>query len=228
MRSSFWLLISLAFALPAAAQTAPPPRVEIHYELTRNGSAVAEVVERLEHDNGAYQLTETWKGQGIYRLLGRATRVSKGELSAAGPRPREFVDERSGRDTQRVSFDWSANTITRRYKGETRTEPVAANTQDRLSFLLALTYLSQKGEPMSLPIADARGTSYHTYKPNGRERLATPAGSFDTLKLIRRKDGTGDVSEIWLAAELGYLPVRMLILEHDGTRFEHMVTRIAR
>jgi Protein of unknown function (DUF3108) len=105
---------------------------------------------------------------------------------------------------------------------------VAANTQDRLSFLLALTYLSQKGEPMSLPIADARGTSYHTYKPNGRERLATPAGSFDTLKLIRRKDGTGDVSEIWLAAELGYLPVRMLILEHDGTRFEHMVTRISR
>lgn len=228
MRSSFWLLISLPVALSAAAQSTPPARVEIHYELTHNGSVMAEVVDRLEHGNGAYELTETWKGRGIYRLLGRATRVSKGELASAGPRPREFVDERSGRDTQRVWFDWSANTITRRYKGETRTEPLAAGTQDRLSFLLALSYFSQKGEPVSLYIADGRGMSQHTYKPSGRERLATPAGEFDAVKLIRRKDESGDMSEIWLAADLGYLPVRIVILEHDGTRFEHMATRIVR
>ena len=48
MRSLFWLLVSLPIAAPAAAQTAPPARVELHYELTRNGSTVAEVVERLE------------------------------------------------------------------------------------------------------------------------------------------------------------------------------------
>jgi hypothetical protein len=228
MRSWFWLLISLPVALPAAAQTVPPARIEIHYDLTRNGSTVAEVVERLVHGNGAYELTETWEGRGIYRVLGHATRVSKGDLAAAGPRPREFVDERTGRDTQRVWFDWSAKTITRRYKGATRTEPVPPNTQDRLSFLLALTYLSQKGEPVSLHIADARGMSQHTYKPNGRERLATPAGEFDAVKMIRRKDGTGDVSEIWLAADLGYLPVRIVLLEKDGTRLEHMVTRIVR
>lgn len=228
MRSSFWPLISLPLALGAAAQTAPPARVEIHYELTRNGSTMAEVVERLEHGNGAYQLTETWKGRGIYRLLGRAMRESKGELAAGGPRPREFVDERSGRDTQRVWFDWSASTITRRYKGPTRTEPVPANTQDRLSFLLALAYLSQKGEPVSLYVADGRGMSHHTYTPNGREQLATPAGEFDALKLTRRNPGSGDVSEIWLAADLGYLPVRIVIQEKDGTRYEHVATRIFR
>ena len=43
MRSSFWLLISLPVALAAAAQSPPPARVEIHYELMRNGSAMAEV-----------------------------------------------------------------------------------------------------------------------------------------------------------------------------------------
>lgn len=228
MRSSFWPLISLPLALAAAAQTAPPARVEIHYELTRNGAAMAEVVERLEHGSGAYQLTETWKGRGIYRLLGRAMRVSKGELAASGPRPREFVDERSGRDTQRVWFDWSASTITRRYKGPARTEPVPANTQDRLSFLLALAYLSQKGEPVSLYVADGRGMSHHTYRPNGRERLATPAGEFDAVKLSRRNEGSGDVSELWLAADLGYLPVRIVIQEKDGTRYEHVATRIFR
>ena len=227
MRNWFWLLISLPVALGAAAQTVPPARVEIEYELRRNGSAMADVVERLEHGNGAYVLTENWKGRGVYALLGRARRTSEGSMSADGPRPREYVDERSGRDTQRVSFDWSANTITRRYKGATRTEPVPADTQDRLSFLLALTFYSQKGEPVSFHIADGRGMSRHTYRPNGRERLATPAGEFDTVKLLRKNEGSGELSEIWLAVGRSYLPVRILLVEKDGTRYEHVATRIS-
>jgi Protein of unknown function (DUF3108) len=227
MRSSFWLLSSLALAGAAFAQTLPPARVEIEYELRRNGSAIAEVVERLEHGNGTYQLTETWKGKGIYSLLGRAKRTSEGTLGADGPRPHEYVDERSGRDTQRVSFDWGANTITRRYKGRTRTEPVPANTQDRLSFLFALSFASQKDQPVSFHIADGRGMSRHTYQPNGRERISTPAGEFDTVKVMRKNEGSGEVSEIWLAASRGYLPVRIVVVEQDGTRYEHVATRIS-
>ena len=227
MGKSFWPLISLALAASAAAQNVPPARVKLEYDLLRNGTTVAEVVERLEHGNGSYQLTETWKGKGMYALLGRAKRTSEGSLGAGGPRPRKYVDERSGRDTQRVSFDWSANTITRRYRGQTRTEPVPADTQDRLSFLLALSFSSQKGEPVSFHIADGRGMSRHTYKPNGRERLGTPAGEFDTVKLIRKNEGSGEVSEIWFAVDRGYLPVRIVVVERDGTRYEHVATRIS-
>ena len=227
MRRSSWLLISLPVALSAAAQIAPPARVELEYDLLRNGRVVAEVVERLEHGNGTYQLTEVWRGKGMYALLGRAKRTSEGNLRADGPQPREYIDERSGRDTQRVSFDWTANTITRRYKGNTRTEPVPADTQDRLSFLLALSFRSQKAEPISFHVADGRGMSRHTYKPNGRERLATPAGEFDTVKLHRKNEGSGEVAEIWLAADRGYLPVRIVVVEKDGTRYEHVATRIS-
>ncbi|HEV3008662.1 MAG TPA: DUF3108 domain-containing protein [Burkholderiales bacterium] len=227
MRNSFWLLTSLSVALSALAQTPPPARVELEYDLLRNGKIMAEVVERLDHGNGSYELTETWRGKGMYALLGRAKRKSEGTLGADGPRPREYVDERSGRDTQRVSFDWSANTITRRYKGATRTEPVPADTQDRLSFLLALTYFSQKDQPISFHVADGRGMSRHTYKPNGRERLGTPAGEFDTVKLIRANHGSGEVAEIWLAANRSYLPVRIVVVEKDGTRYEHVATRIS-
>jgi Protein of unknown function (DUF3108) len=227
MRKLFWLLISLPLAASAFAQAIPPARVEIEYELKRNGSTMAEVVERLEHANGAYQLTETWKGKGVYALLGRAKRTSQGSLGADGPRPHEYMDERSGRDTQRVSFDWNANTITRRYKGQTRTEPVPTDTQDRLSFLLALTFASQKNQPVSFHIADGRGMSRHTYSPNGRERIGTPAGEFDAVKLMRKNEGSGEVAEVWLAANRSYLPVRIVVTEKDGTRFEHVATRIS-
>ena len=223
MRSSSWLLVSLVFG---AAQATPPARVEIEYELLRNGSRMAEVVERLEHGNGAYSLTETWRGRGMYALLGRVKRSSRGELTAEGPRPHEYVDERSGRDTQRVSFDWKANTITRRYKGATRTEPVPPDTQDRLSFLFALSFLSRKGASVTFHVADGRGMSLHTYTTNGREKVATPAGQFDALKVLRR-NGSGDVVDIWLAAERGYIPVRIVVVEQDGTRYEHVATRIS-
>ena len=223
MRNWFWLLISLA----GAAQANPPARVEIEYLLSRNGSAMAEVVDRLEHANGSYQLTETWKGKGMYALLGRAKRISTGTLGADGPRPDEYMDERSGRDTQRVYFDWKANTITRRYKGKTSTEPVPADTQDRLSFLLALAFASRNGQPVSFHVADGRGMSNHTYHPAGRERLATRAGEFDAIKVTRRNEGSGQLAEIWLAANRSYLPVRIVVVEKDGTRYEHVVTRIS-
>jgi hypothetical protein len=227
MRNCYSLLISLPVAAAAFAQSAPPPRVEIEYELKRNGRTMAEVVERLVRGNGTYHLTETWRGKGIYALLGRAKRTSEGVLDAQGPKPHEYVDERSGRDTQRVSFDWKANTITRRYKGQTRTDPLPPDTQDRLSFLFALSFLSQKGEPVTLHLADGRGMSRHTYKPNGRERIALPAGEFDTVKLIRKNEGSGTVTEIWLSASHSFLPVRIVILEEDGTRYEHIATRIS-
>jgi Protein of unknown function (DUF3108) len=225
MRNWLWLLSSLAFSASAAAQGSLPARVEIEYELKRNGKAMAEVVERLEHANGGYQLTETWRGRGGYGLLGKAKRTSTGMLEADGPRPTEYMDERSGRDTQRVSFDWKANTITRRYKGNTRTEPVPRNTQDRLSFLLALSFASRSSEPFSFHVADGRGMSYHTYSAAGRERVATPAGEFEALKVVRRNGGE-EGAEFWLAAERGYLPVRIVVVEKDGTRFEHLATRI--
>jgi uncharacterized protein DUF3108 len=227
MRNSFWLLTSLATATAALAQSAPPARVEIEYELTRNGKSMAEVVDRLERSNGVYHLTETWKGKGAYAVMGKAKRTSEGILGDDGPRPREYVDERSGRDTQRVSFDWKANTITRRYRGSTRTEPVPADTQDRLSFLFALTFASQKGRPISFHVADARGMSRHVYKHNGRERLGTPAGEFDTVKLLRQNDGSSELAELWFAADRGYLPVRIVVVEKDGTRYEHVVRRIS-
>jgi hypothetical protein len=69
--------------------------------------------------------------------------------------------------------------------------------------------------------------SRHTYKPYGRERIATPAGEFDAVKLGRKNEGSGEVAEIWLAADRGYLPVRIVVVEKDGTRYEHVATRIS-
>src|SRR3954467_5030559 len=166
-----WLY--LLFVVAAAASAHPAPFRGIDFDFTRNGSTLARVTERLERSGEDYQLTETWKGRGLYALLGSARRVSRGSLTASALRPREFFDERSGRDTARAWFDWNTHQVTMQYKGERKTEPMFPDTQDRLSFLVALSLLPGKAQSTSYHIIDGRGRSHHQYQVLGRERLQT-------------------------------------------------------
>ena len=218
-------LALLLLACAAVARAELPQRLEITYELLRNGSKAAEIVGRFERAGKEYRLTESWRGRGLYSLLGRALRTSVGELAPSGPHPLEYTDERSGRDTARAWFDWKGNVLTSRYKGKTRTEAMPPNAQDRLSFVLALSMAPKGAQRGDYHLVDGRGTSHHIYEFAGRERVQTPVGEFDALKVVRTK---GDERlEIWLAAEFGGLPVRVLGME-DGTRFEQVATRIER
>jgi hypothetical protein len=214
------LLISFA----GLAQAAPPARIEVTYEMTREGSVMAEVVEVLEHGGGRYQITETSKGRGILAFAGTIKRSSRGLLDAGGVRPLEFLDERPGRNS-RASFDWQARTISMQYKETEKTEPMPAGVQDRLSFMLALALSPPKGKSVTYHVADGRGLSEQLYQIAGREKLSTPAGEFNTLKLVRTRGV--ERTEIWLAKELGNFPVRVVMLPKDGKRLEQTAVRVS-
>jgi hypothetical protein len=226
-----FLLISatVLFQGLEVAQAAPPSRMQIAYELSRNGAALADIDERLEHGDGKYQLVETWKGRGVYALLGTAKRSSRGSVAADGLRPLEFSDERTGRNTSHATFDWSAKTLTMQYKGDPQTVPMPANAQDRLSFLLAFAFAPPGPSPVGVSVADGGGISTYVFELMGRERVKTPAGEFDAVKLSRRKDGPEDrrSTDIWLAPSRGNVPVRILVIEKDGTRFDQVAVRIS-
>jgi hypothetical protein len=224
-RTSSALGVLLLVALAAGARAELPQRLEIEYDLLRNGSRVAEIVGRFERNGKEYRLTESWRGRGVYALLGRAMRTSVGVLVAGRAHPLEYTDERSGRDTARAWFDWKGNVLTSRYKGKTRTEAIPPNAQDRLSFVLALSMAPNGAKRGDYHVVDGRGTSHHVYEFAGRERVQTPVGEFDALKVVRAKDD--ERVEIWLAPAFGGLPVRVLGIEGD-TRFEQVATRIER
>lgn len=222
MRNWFWLLISVFTWGTAGA--APPERVEIAYEITRNTSLVAEVLYQLEHNGRIYEITETSKGRGILALRGSTKRSSRGLVSKEGLKPLEFADERTGRNTARAKFDWLAKTITLQYKGDPRTEPLPARGHDRLAFMFDLAFAPVPRGEVAFDLFDGRGRSRHVYSVNGRERLKTPAGDFDALKLVR---GTEDEkAEIWLAADRDYLPLRILVVEKGGVRYDQLAIKI--
>jgi hypothetical protein len=221
MRNWFWLLISAA----AAVDAAPPERVELSYEVAHNGSSVAQVAHRLHHDGRVYELTETWSGKGLYALLGSARRTSRGTIAPDGLQPVEYRDERTGRRTARARFDWQARTATLQYKGDPRVLALPSDASDRLAFLFDFAFSPPPNGEISFHLLDGRGKSRHVYAVDRTERLTTPAGQFEALKLVRRTDD--ERTEIWLAVERSYLPLRVRVIEKDGGRFDQVVTRIS-
>lgn len=217
-------LLFLALAGPAAAEL--PARLEIVYEVQRNGFAIAEITALLESGNGEYRLVERWRGRGIFWLLGKATRTSWGVVGKDSLRPSEFSDERTGRDPAHVWFDWKSNVMKSLYKGKTRTEPMPPNAQDRISFVLALALAPAGTRALDVNLADGKGVSHHIYDFLRRERVTTPVGEFDALVVGRSSDDQR--LEIWLAAALGNMPVRMLVVEKGDDRFDQFAIRIAR
>lgn len=209
MRNIFLLI---AFSA-TAAQAAPPQRVEIVYDLARNGMALAEVTHRLEHDGKAYRLTENVRGKGILALKGDITRNSQGAVAADGLRPRHFEDKRSGRDTLQVDFDPAAKTPT-------------WQQQDQLSVVWTFAF-APPGRDVTVDVADGKRVSHYAYQPAGKEKVKTPAGEFDALKFVKKRERPEDkVTEIWIATDR-QVPVRILIVDKNGTRLDQLASRIA-
>lgn len=214
MRNIYSLIALSAAAVAAApALAAPPHKAEIVYELARNGMALAEVTHRLEHDGKAYKLTENVRGRGVLALKGDITRSSEGAVAADGLRPKKFEDKRSGRDALKAEFDPAAKTPT-------------LKQQDQLS--LAWTFaFAPPAKEVGVSVADGKRVSDYAYQPAGKEKVKTPAGEFDALKFVKKRERADDkTTEVWIAADR-QVPVRILIIDKDGTRLDQVAAKIS-
>jgi len=190
---------------------------------------MAEVKESLEHDGNTYRISSEGRGKGLYALAarGQVTRTSQGAIAADGLRAAEFRDQR-GNDLSVAKLDWSAKTLTQERGGKTETQPLPQHAYDRLNFLWTFAFAPPKGKIIEANVADGRGApAQFRYAVAGTEMLKTGAGDIESLHLVKQRDpGDERGTEIWFALKRNYLPVRILVIEKDGTRIDQVVTRI--
>ena len=207
------LIFPIALSLATSVLAAPPQKVEIVYDLGRNGMNLAEVTHRLEHDGKSYRLAENVRGRGVLALKGDIARTSTGAIAADGLRPKHFEDKRSGRDTLQVDFDPAAKTPT-------------LQRQDQLSVVWTFAF-APPGKEVAVSVADGKRVSQYTYQPAGREKVKTPAGEFDALKYVKKRERPEDkATEVWIATDR-QIPVRILIVDKDGTRMDQLAAKIS-
>jgi hypothetical protein len=224
-------IAACAFAGAAAAQ--PPHKVTLTYELSYNGIAAAELTEVLEHDGKQFTLTSVGRGTGIGALLyrGAARRWCRGEITASGLRPLEYRDQRGDGPAAVARFDWDRGTLTQERGGNSETTAMVPALQDRLSFLYNYAFQSppdlKPGREIKVTLTDGKGLTRFRYRVAGPERLTTPAGEFETVRLVKQRENQDDKgTELWFASGRDYLPVRILVVAKDGVRIDQMLTRI--
>ena len=223
------LATAVGTLVTAAALAALPHRVTLHYDVSHNGIAMAEATETLEHDGRNYRIQAEWQGKGVFALIvrGKAVRSSEGTIEARGLMPRQFRDQRGDAPLGVARFEWSKKVLVREREGRTESESLPEQGHDRLSFGYGFAFAPPTGGEITVFIADPKGMSRHRYAVAGRETLKTAAGDLELLKLVKQRDpGDERGTEIWLAVKRNFLPIRVLVIEKDGTRLDQVITRI--
>jgi hypothetical protein len=224
------MMLALAGACGAAEFTAPLSAAA-SYDVFRNGWRVAVVTETFEAMDGAYRIVSESRAVGILAVLEKHTLrfVSSGALTPSGLRPQHFEGKRSDADSRQVraDFDWEAGQLTIVHDGRTETIALPPGAQDRISSMYQFMFLSrEKLQQLEFFMTNGRKLEHYLYtvQPNGD--LETRLGRMATLHLVKQHRADEGGAEIWLAPQYRFLPVRLLIQEEDGTRYEQVITRL--
>ena len=177
-------------------------------------SARAELL--WQHDGQQYQARQEIS----VLFLGSRSQTSVGEITPLGLQPRRFGDR--SRSEQAAHFDFAQGRVT--FSANTPPATVAPGAQDRLSVFLQLGALLSAaperfavGTRISIPTVSARAADTWTFTVEGMETLELPIGTVQAVQLQRlpRRD-YDQKAQVWLAPELGYLPVRIRITQTSG------------
>lgn len=198
--------------------------------MSRNGFPVAVMHETFESKDGAYRIVSESRAVGLLALFERQPLrfVSSGQVTDSGLRPLQFEGKRGESDPRQVrgEFDWKTSRLTLVHGGKTNVMALPRDTQDRLSFLYQFMFHAfDQRNRMELAMTNGRKLGHYVYTVNPEVEIDTPLGRMKTLHLVKQHLPDESGAEIWLAPEHRFLPVKMLVLEEDGVRYEQIITR---
>jgi len=226
-------------ALPEPAQAVPqppesppqrPPRarppsfniaslsgsVRLRYTVSANKFPFSLHGELLWHNLGDhYDVRLSYSALGLSRA-----QTSRGQIVGTGLAPLRFADKY--RSEVAAHFNYPDGKVT--FSANTPDVALMTGAQDRLSVLLQLGALVASeperytpGTTLTLQTVGPRDADLWLFTIEGVDTLALPGGTLQGLKLLRLPRKPYDQTvEVWLAAQLGYLPARIRITETNG------------
>ena len=221
--ASAWLLGAFA-----AYASAGPQSIKATYNGYVNGIQVGVITEQFETEGGNYRLVSDTKTMGLATLLHRQpTRyLSVGQVTSAGLRPAQFEGRRSPGEPPQLAalFDWPQRQVTLNHNGKIQVLPLPPGTQDRLSAMYQLVFIPlERMRFVEFPMTNGRKLDHYRYQVTPDVDIETPIGRLKTLHLVKQREGNASAAELWLATEHQRFPVKLVIVEKNGMRFEQII-----
>ena len=222
----------LSAALPAhVVHAAAPASAEITYNLFRNGIQIGTITEHFEAKDGSYRATSEARAIGLFALAQREPIrfQSVGDLTKDGLRPQRFEGRQSGKSMS-AEFDWPGAKLNLAHDGLNHSLALPPGAQDRLSIMYQLMFsvraVNTKAPFMDFAMTNGRKLEKYRYTAQPGVTIDTPLKRLDTIHLVKQREADDTGTEIWIAPEYGNLPVKVLIIEDDGVRYEQVVTNL--
>ena len=227
----FTFLLCIPAVLACAAAHAAPSAVHATYNVMRNGLHIADVTEHYEVKDNTYSIFSDSKAVGLFALAqrGAVTVLSRGEITRTGLRPVHFDARRGSNEARRVTadFDWKTAILKMQFDGRSETAALSAGTQDRLSIMYQFMHTPPvKSRTFEFFMTNGRKIDRYRYSVTPDVTIDTPYRRLVTTHLVKLREPDESGTEIWLAPEIHFLPVRLLIIEEDGVRYDQLLTRI--
>lgn len=222
-----------AVLLVASGVAAGAPRpFNLAYLLTSDGNEIAEVEQVFEPTGpGRWRFSSRVEPSGILATLvgGTIREVTELEKAEARLRPLSYLFERRGLARDRdvtVRFDWARGRVENVVNDDRWTMRVPHDALDKHSLVLAVSADLAAGTlAASYPVADGGRLKTYSFQRLGDERVVTPLGVLDTVKLRRERPGGRPATLFWHAPAYDHLPVRIERRDDGGRVLRMALTR---
>jgi hypothetical protein len=186
------------------------------YELTRNNTLLGSVTIQLSYPGkGSYLYSARTETSGLVAFFrdDEIIETSRGEITGGEVKPLSYRYNHKRKDNPRLvelSFDQQRGEVLNRHADSSWSMNIPGDTQDKFSQQLALMLALADGKNrLKLNVADGGRLKTYHYELLQKEPLQLPSGTFNTLKLSRRKGKGKANATYWMAPELQFLPVRI-------------------
>jgi hypothetical protein len=228
------LLNALALAatlLPVFAAHATPQNIRAQYDVSMNGAPVGVMQDIFEMRDGRYQIVSETHAAGVLALIQRrpARVTSSGEVNRSGLRPQAFEATRGNSDARRsrADFDWTSQMLTLTHDGRSETVALPSGAQDRLSVMYQFLFLApEQLRDLKFAMTNGRKLDQYRYTIGPDTALDTPMGRLSVVHMVKQHAAGDTATEIWLARDHAMLPVKMRIIENDGSRYEQVIVKL--
>lgn len=182
----------------------------------------ATIIYQALHNGERYRIKSLIQAKGLAALfMPDLLQTSDGYLYSAGLQPAHYLYQFGDKKNKTFSadFDWESKKINLHGEQNDQRLDLSEGTQDLLSFMYQFMFVPPL-QNLQLNITNGKKLGVYIYSFEGEETITTKMGDLKTVHLQRMVAESEKRTELWLALDYQYVPVKIRETEKEGKVYE--------